>query len=228
MELMDQESKIIVDPEKSALLIVDLQPDFMPGGALPVAEGDQIVQPVGDLARSGLFRLILATQDWHPAGHVSFASSHSGRQPFDVIELYGHPQVLWPDHCVQGTVGAEIHPDLPMNGISAVIRKGMDPRCDSYSGFRNNWNARGERPPTGLAGYLEELQIADLFLCGLARDFCVKWSAEDAADAGLRAWLLWDLTRPVDPSSDDNVRSDMTAHGIRILNSRQLCHATKS
>jgi nicotinamidase/pyrazinamidase len=216
------EPKVAVEPEKSALLVVDLQPDFMPGGALPVVEGDQIVQPVSELARSGLFRIVLATQDWHPGGHISFASAHPGRHPFDVIQLYGHPQMLWPDHCVQGTAGAEIHAALPMNGISAIIRKGTDPRCDSYSGFRNNWNARGERPPTGLAGYLEELGITDLFLCGLARDFCVKWSAEDAADAGFHASLVWDLTRSVDPSSDESVRGDLASRGVRILNSRQL------
>jgi nicotinamidase/pyrazinamidase len=216
------EAKVIVDPEKSALLVVDLQPDFMPGGALPVAEGDRIVLPACGIARSGVFRVILATQDWHPTGHVSFASSHAGRRPFDVIDLYGHPQTLWPDHCVQGTAGAEIHSALPMNAVAAIIRKGTDPLCDSYSGFRNNWNSKSERPQTGLAGYLKDLGITDVFLCGLARDFCVKWSAEDAAAAGFRTWVLWDLTRPVDPSSDEKVRSDLVSRGVHIINIDQL------
>jgi nicotinamidase/pyrazinamidase len=216
------EAKVIVDPEKSALLVVDLQPDFMPGGALPVAEGDRIVVPVCELLRSGVFRVMLATQDWHPRGHVSFASSHAGRRPFDVIDLYSHPQTLWPDHCVQGTAGAMIHSSCPMDAVAAIIRKGTDPLCDSYSGFRNNWNSMGERPPTGLAGYLKDLGITDAFLCGLARDFCVKWSAEDAAAAGFRTWVLWDLTRPVDPSSDEKVRSDLVSRGVHIINIDQL------
>jgi nicotinamidase/pyrazinamidase len=216
------EPKVIVDPEKSALLVVDLQPDFMPGGALPVAEGDRIVVPVCGIVRSGVFRVILATQDWHPKRHVSFASSHAGRRPFDVIDLHGHPQTLWPDHCVQGTACAMIHSALPMDAVAAIIRKGTDPLCDSYSGFRNNWNLKGERPPTGLAGYLKDLGITDVFLCGLARDFCVKWSAEDAAAAGFRAWFLWDLTRPVDLSSDEKVRSDLVSRGVHIINTDQL------
>jgi nicotinamidase/pyrazinamidase len=225
---MRGEPKIRVDPEKSALLIVDLQPDFMPGGALPVAEGDRIVVPIGGVARSGIFHVIIATQDWHPAGHVSFASRHAGRRPFDVIDLYGHRQTLWPDHCVQGTARAELHRDLPMDAVAAIIRKGTDPLCDSYSGFRNNWNAQGGRPPTGLAGYLAERGIADVFLCGLARDFCVKWSAEDASAAGFRTWFLWDLTRPVDQSTDEHVRNDLTSRGVQILDSSQLMDAAKS
>ena len=219
---MKSESKVTVDPERSALLVVDLQPDFMPGGALPVAEGDRIVLPISALARSGIFHLILATQDWHPTGHVSFASSHVGRRPFDVIDLYGHPQTLWPDHCVWGTAGAELHRGLSMDAVAAIIRKGTDPLCDSYSGFRNNWNAKSERPPTGLAGYLQELGVTDVFLCGLARDFCVKWSAEDAAEAGFRAWFLWDLTRPVNSSSDETVRGDLISRGVCIISSDQL------
>lgn len=225
---MNSEPKLTVDPERSALLVVDLQPDFMPGGALPVAEGDRIVSPIARIASAGHFRAVVATQDWHPAGHISFASSHAGRRPFDVIDLNGHPQTLWPDHCLQGTAGAAIHHGLLMDGIAAIIRKGTDAHCDSYSGFRNNWNAKGERPPTGLAGYLSELGIADVFLCGLARDFCVKWSAEDASAAGFRAWFLWDLTRPVDPSSDENVRSDLESRGVQVLHSARLEAATKS
>lgn len=213
---------IKVDRERSALLLIDIQPDFMPGGALPVAEGDRILEPVIRLMQSGLFPRILATQDWHPVSHVSFAGSHPGRRPFETMDLYGHPQTLWPDHCVQGAAGAELHHDLPMSAIAAIVRKGMDPACDSYSGFRNNWNSRGERPPTGLGGCLKELGVADVFLCGLARDYCVKWSAEDAAETGFRSWFLWDLTRPVDPSSDESVRHDLVSLGVRIISADQL------
>jgi len=211
-----------IDSEKSALLLVDIQPDFMPGGALAVGGGDGIIEPVCRLMGSGGFRAMLATQDWHPVGHVSFASSHPGSRPFDVIDLYGRAQTLWPDHCVQGTSGAEIHRDIPTNALGAVIRKGTNPLCDSYSGFRNNWNSRGERKATGLGGYLKELGISDLFLCGLARDFCVKWSAQDAAEAGFNTWFIWDLTRPVDPASDESVRRDLLQHGVRIIGSDQL------
>lgn len=206
-----------VDRDTTALLLVDIQPDFMPGGALPVPEGDAIIPPVRELLEADLFGLYVATQDWHPAGHISFASSHPGKKPLDVIELYGHEQVLWPDHCVQGTPGAELHRDLPWEKVSVIIRKGVDPKVDSYSGFRNNWNPKGERPPTGLAGYLRDRGISTLYVCGLARDYCVKWTAEDAAREGFRVHFLWDLTRPVDPSSDDRVRRDLEEAGVAIL-----------
>ncbi len=206
-----------MEATNAALIIVDLQPDFMPGGALPVAEGDRIVGPVSRLVRSKRFRTVIATQDWHPPGHVSFASSHPGRQLFETIELYGRPQTLWPDHCLQGTAGAELHRALSTDSVAAIIRKGTDPACDSYSGFRNNWNAEGKRPPTGLAGLLKELGIAEVFLCGLARDFCVYWSARDAVEAGFRASVFWDLTRPVDPASDERIRRDLLTLGVEII-----------
>jgi len=211
--------------QRSALLLVDIQPDFLPGGALAVGDGNAIIAPVGELMRSNRFGVLVATQDWHPRNHVSFASQHSGEQPFDQIELYGHPQTLWPDHCVQGTPGAALHPHLDWNPVEAVIRKGTDPRCDSYSGFRNNWNADGERPPTGLAGYLRERNIDTVFCCGLARDFCVKWTAEDAAAAGFTTYVLWDLSRSVDPTSDEQVRADLDAAGVRIVASSMLAPA---
>jgi nicotinamidase/pyrazinamidase len=204
-------------PRRAALLVIDVQPDFLPGGALAVADGDAILAPLRALLDRDAFALCVATQDWHPRGHVSFASSHPGRRPFEVIEVHGHEQTLWPDHCVQGTPGAALHPDVPWERISAVIRKGADPAVDSYSGFRNNWDAAGDRPPTGLAGYLRERGVADVYLCGLARDFCVKWSAEDAAAAGFRTRVLWDLTRPVDPASDERVRRDLERAGVEIL-----------
>jgi nicotinamidase/pyrazinamidase len=211
-----------IDRRRAALLLVDIQPDFLPGGALPVPEGDRILEPIRDLLDRDLFGLYVATQDWHPANHVSFASRHEGKKPMDVIELYGHEQVLWPDHCVQGTPGAELHDDVDWNRVSAVIRKGTDPRVDSYSGFRNNWSPEGERPPTGLAGYLTERGIRDVWLCGLARDYCVKWSAEDAAAEGFETRVLWDLTRPVDPASDYATRADLEKAGVGIVDSQSL------
>jgi nicotinamidase/pyrazinamidase len=200
----------------TALLLVDIQPDFLPGGALAVPDGDAILDPVRRLVEQDPFDLYVATQDWHPPGHISFASQHPGRSPLDVIELYGHPQVLWPDHCVQGSPGAELHPAIPWQRVSAIIRKGADAATDSYSGFRNNWDRDGERPATGLLGYLREHGVGHVFLCGLARDYCVKWSAEDAAAAGLRTTVLWELTRPVDPTSDDDVRRDLERAGVEV------------
>jgi nicotinamidase/pyrazinamidase len=205
------------DPTPTALIAVDLQPDFMPGGALPVAEGDRVVEPIARLVRSGEFGLVVATQDWHPPGHASFASAHPGKKPFEVITLHGYEQVLWPDHCIQGTPGAALHRGLPLERVDAIIRKGMDPRVDSYSGLRNNWDARGERPPTGLTGYLRDRGVLRVTVCGLARDYCVKWTAEDAADAGFGVRFLWDLTRPVDPASDARARSELRAKGVEVV-----------
>ena len=215
-------SSIDIKTDHSALLLVDIQPDFMPGGALPVGEGDQILPVVKQFMTSDRFAVQVATQDWHPPGHVSFASSHPPRKPFDVIELHGHDQTLWPDHCVQGTENAQLHPDLPWDRVAAIIRKGMDPQCDSYSGFRNNWNARGERPTTGLSGYLQARGISDVFVCGLARDICAKWTTEDAGEAGFNVWFIWDATRGVDPEADDNVRHDLTKLGVQIIHAEQL------
>lgn len=208
--------------QSSVLLLVDIQPDFMPGGALAVENGDKILPLVRKLMESERFGLQVATQDWHPPGHASFASSHEGRKPFETIEMHGHPQTLWPDHCMQGTGGARLHPDLPWHHVAAVIRKGMDPDCDSYSGFRNNWDAQGQRPETGLGGYLRERGVSEVYVCGLARDICVKWTAEDAADAGFRVFYLWDATRGVDPGADDKVREDLAAKGIAIVTTEQV------
>lgn len=210
------------DREHAALLVVDVQPDFMPGGALPVSEGDRILAPLRRLLESGRFRHRVATQDWHPPGHISFASRHSGRAPFDTLGLYGHPQMLWPDHCIRGTAGAALHPALPWERVDLILRKGTDPQVDSYSGFRNNWDPRGERPPTGLAGYLRERGVREVYLCGLAREVCVKWTAEDAVEAGFRTRLLWDLTRAVDPGADEALRADLTRRGVEIITSDRL------
>jgi nicotinamidase/pyrazinamidase len=205
------------DRARSALLLVDIQPDFLPGGALAVAGGDTILAPVRALVESRAHCCVVATQDWHPDGHISFASSHAGREPFQTMSLYGREQVLWPDHCIAGTPGAALHDSLPLVHVDAIIRKGTDAHVDSYSAFRNNWNEHGERPPTGLAGYLRERGVDRVSICGLARDFCVRWTAEDAVELGFEATVLWQLTRAVDPASDPAVRAALAACGVRIV-----------
>lgn len=199
-----------------ALIVVDLQLDFLPGGALAVPGGERILAPVAELMASGRFRDIVATQDWHPRDHVSFASQHPGRKPYEPIELHGREQMLWPDHCVAGSPGAALHPALPWDRARAIVRKGMDRAVDSYSGFRNNYDADGERRPTGLAGYLRELGIARICVCGLARDYCVRATAEDAAELGFATTVLWDSTQPVAATSDDATRTALQRAGVMI------------
>ena len=210
---------------RSALILVDVQPDFMPGGTLACHEGDAIVPGIDALLRQRRFRHVVATQDWHPRGHVSFASAHPGRTPFEQITLYGQPQTLWPEHCVQGTPGAELHPDIDWSALDAVIRKGSDPGVDSYSGFRENHGPHGSRPSTGLAGWLRERGVDGVVVCGLARDVCVLWTAQDALDLGFRASVLWDLSRPVTPASDEATRATLQAQGIGIVMSAELAAA---
>lgn len=209
-------------PDNAVLLLVDIQPDFMPGGALAVETGDEILSPVRQLMESDRFELQVATQDWHPPGHISFASNHAGRKPLEDIHLHGHSQTLWPDHCVQGTAGAQLHPDLPWERVAAIVRKGTDPQTDSYSGFCNNWNAAGQRPPTGLAGYLRERNVHEVYVCGLARDVCVRWTAEDGVEAGFKMYFLWDATRSIDPSGDENLRQTLIDLGVTVMMTDQL------
>jgi nicotinamidase/pyrazinamidase len=175
-----------------ALLVVDIQNDFCPGGALPVPEGDQIVPVVNRLAAG--FNHVLLTQDWHPAGHRSFASRHPGRRPYEVVEVEYGPQVLWPDHCVQGTQGAEFHPDFESTRAELILRKGFRPDIDSYSAFFEN----DKSTPTGLAGYLRDRGIHTVYLCGLATDFCVLWSSRDGRRLGLEITVIEDATRGID------------------------------
>ena len=205
-----------IHPDSTALLVIDLQPDFMPGGALPCHEGDAVVPGIAGLLASGAYRTVVATQDWHPPGHASFASSHRGRDPFETIELHGHPQVLWPDHCVQGTPGAALDPRVDWSPLDLVLRKGSNPQVDSYSALRENIGPDGSRPPTGLAGWLRERGIEELHMCGLARDYCVLWSAQDAVEAGFRVRFLWQLTRPVTPEGDAPTRAALNAVGASL------------
>jgi len=213
---------IEIDRDHDALLVVDMQPDFMPGGALPIAEGDEVVGHIAALLRRGLTRTVAATQDWHPPDHVSFASQHPGRAPYDAIELYGREQVLWPPHCVQGSPGAALHAGLPLEPLSIIVRKGQDRLVDSYSGFRDNHGPGGARPPTGLAGYLRERGVQRVLICGLALDFCVVWTALDAVAMGFRAVLLRDLTRPVTPEGEARAIEDLTRAGVVVAETGDL------
>jgi nicotinamidase/pyrazinamidase len=210
---------------RAALIVVDVQPDFMPGGALACHEGDAIVPGVDHLLRSRVFSHVVATQDWHPRGHASFASSHPGHVAFEQIALHGQPQTLWPDHCVQGTPGAALHPAVDWSALDVVIRKGSHPAVDSYSSFRENHGPAGARPSTGLAGWLRERGVDEVFVCGLARDVCVLWTAQDAVDLGFRASVLWDLSRPVTPASDDATRAALQAGGIAIVDAARILAA---
>jgi nicotinamidase/pyrazinamidase len=195
----------------NALLIIDLQNDFCPGGALAVPEGDQIVPLVNDLQKK--FDLVVATQDWHPADHGSFAANHPGRKPGEAIELAGLRQILWPVHCVQGTPGAELHPGLERSAIERVFRKGENPFVDSYSGFFDN----GHRHATGLGEYLKDRGVASVHLCGLATDYCVKCTALDAVQLGFETFLIEEACRSVNLNPGDVVRAieEMLANGVR-------------
>ena len=201
-------------PERTALIVVDVQPDFMPGGALACHEGDAIVAGIDRLLRARRFGTVVATQDWHPAGHASFASSHAGQRPFATIALHGQPQTLWPDHCVQGTPGAALHPAIDWTAADLILRKGTNPLVDSYSGFRENHGPHGTRPSTGLAGWLRERGVDEVVVCGLARDVCVLWTAQDAVALGFKASLAWELSRPVTPAHDAATRTALVEHGI--------------
>lgn len=200
----------------TALIVVDLQPDFMPGGALPCPDGNAIVPGIAALLASDRYSTVVATQDWHPATHASFASQHPGSKPFEQISLHGHPQTLWPDHCVQGSAGARLHPGVDWNRADLILRKGNRPDVDSYSGFRENYGPDGTRPSTGLAGWLHDRGITEVHVCGLARDYCVLWTAQDAASAGFKVTFLWDLTRPVSQANDATVTQSLDSAGVAI------------
>ena len=175
-----------------ALLVIDMQSDFLPGGALAVADGDAILPGINALSRQ--FEHVILTQDWHPAGHISFASAHPGKNPFvDSVDAPYGRQTLWPDHCVQGSPGAELAPDLRIPHAELILRKGFRQGIDSYSAFEENDKAT----PTGLAGYLRERGFKRLFFCGLAYDFCVGFSALDAVRLGFAAIVMKDLSRAV-------------------------------
>jgi nicotinamidase/pyrazinamidase len=213
---------IVIDPATDILGLIDVQPTFMPGGELAVTDGDAVLAPINRLL-AGPFRHAFATQDWHPPGHVSFASSHA-LAPYDEIELAYGRQTLWPDHAVQGSAGAAIHPDVAQPRIAVVVRKGYLPHIDSYSAFFENDRATA----TGLDGWLRAKGFRRLFLCGLATDFCVAWSAEDAAGLGYETHLIEDACRGIGlPRADgrttlDHARERLAGRGVRFLTSTDL------
>ncbi len=209
-----------IDPRRDALLVVDLQRDFLPGGALGVGGGDEVVAPIAALMPA--FGTVVVTQDWHPPGHVSFASAHPGRRPYELLQLPQGPQELWPDHCVQGSPGAALHPALPDAPVSLVLRKGTRREVDSYSTFRENVGPDGRRPSTGLGAWLKARGVARAFLCGLARDFCVRASAVDGAEEGLEVVVLDDLTRAVFPERRAEVDAVLARAGVRLSESAAI------
>lgn len=199
-----------------ALILVDIQNDFLPGGALAVPKGDEVI-PVANKV-SPKFDLVVATQDWHPRDHGSFAANHPGKKPGDVIDLHGLRQVLWPVHCVQNTRGAEFGPGLDVSRVRKVIRKGTDPAIDSYSGFFDN----DHRKSTGLADYLREQKVTEVFVMGLATDYCVKFTALDAVQrAGLKATLIEDGCRGINlrPGDVEAAVKEMREAGVKVVRS---------
>jgi nicotinamidase/pyrazinamidase len=201
-----------------ALLLVDVQNDFLPGGALPVPHGDEVVPVANRLMPH--FEVVVATQDWHPADHGSFASRHPGRKVGDGVDLAGLPQVLWPDHCVQGTPGADFAPGLAVAGLRKVFRKGTDPTIDSYSGFFDN----GHRKATGLGDFLKACGVTEVYVMGLATDYCVKATVLDAVGLGLKTWLVEEGCRGVDLHPGDVQRAvkEMVRAGVRVVRSQDI------
>lgn len=194
-----------------ALLVVDLQNDFLPGGSLAVAEGDSIIPVINSIQTD--FDLIVATQDWHPRDHKSFASQHPEKRSFEVIDLNGLPQVLWPDHCVQGTLGAAFSKAWHSDSIAAIFRKGMDVAVDSYSGFYDN----DKRNTTGLLGFLKDKGVTEVYVCGLAADFCVYYTAVDAVEAGFETFYLEFATKAIDVDGYCQAKKVMLSKGIKMV-----------
>ena len=202
---------------QTALVVVDVQNGFVTGGCLAVPRGEEVVPVINRIAAA--FANAVLTQDWHPSGHASFASSHVGKRPYDVVELAYGRQVLWPDHCIQGTADAALHVDLNVPQAQLVLRKGFHPQVDSYSAFQE----ADRTTQTGLDGYLKQRGITRLFVAGLATDFCVAWTAIDACRAGYETWVVEDATRAIDvDGSLDAAWRDMAAQGVFRIQSREL------
>ena len=197
---------------KTALLVIDVQNDFCPAGALAVVGGNEIVPYINkEMVK---YDCVVLTQDWHPKGHSSFATSHEGKNPLDSIKMPYGDQVLWPDHCVQGSKGAEFHPELNIEQANAIIRKGSDPRIDSYSAFFEN----DRKTPTGLDGYFKSLEIDNINLVGLATDFCVNYSAQDAANLGYKVSVLEKMCRAIDLNGSlAAAKSEMQNCGVEFI-----------
>ncbi|WP_430613287.1 bifunctional nicotinamidase/pyrazinamidase [Flavobacterium sp. JP2137] len=198
-----------------ALIVVDLQNDFLEGGALAVSDSDKIIPMINEI--QPYFDLVVATQDWHPPHHQSFASEHPGHHVFDLIDLHGLPQVLWPVHCVQNTPGAAFSTQWDSRVVEAIFRKGMDKTVDSYSGFFDN----GKRKDTGLAAYLLGRGVTQVYVAGLAADFCVYYSAMDAVDAGFKTYFLDFATQAISQQALEEAKVEMIKKGIQILNAKE-------
>ena len=197
---------------KTALLVIDVQNDFCPAGALEVAGGNEIIPYINE--EMAKYDCVVLTQDWHPKGHSSFATSHEGKNPLELIKMPYGDQVLWPDHCVQGSKGAEFHPDLNIEQANAIIRKGSNPFIDSYSAFFEN----DRKTPTGLDGYFKSLEIDNINLVGLATDFCVNYSAQDAANLGYKVSVLEKMCRAIDLNGSlAAAKSEMQDCGVEFI-----------
>lgn len=209
---------MLIDTTKAAFIAVDIQNDFCPGGALAVPEGDAVIPLINRLAEG--FKLCVATQDWHPRGHISFASTHPGARAYDPTVVAGRDATLWPDHCVQGTVGADFHPAFRVEPYRLVIRKGFRQNLDSYSAFFENDGTT----PTGLDGYLRGLGASTVVIAGLALDYCVHYSALDAAKLGYRVYVVRDATRAVGspPGSVERALADLAVRGVAIIESGEV------
>lgn len=194
-----------------ALIVVDIQNDFLQGGSLAVQGGNEIIPVINSIQEK--FDLVIATQDWHPKGHKSFASQHSNKSVYDKIDLNGIEQVLWPDHCVQGTVGAEISSELNQNKIEAIFRKGMNITIDSYSGFYDN----GKLKCTGLGDFLKGIGVKEIFVCGLAADYCVYFTAKDALELGFTSTIIENATKAIDVSNFENIKRNFIQSGGNII-----------
>ena len=200
----------------NALIIVDVQNDFLPGGALAVKDGDLVIPVINKLQSH--FELVVATQDWHPADHKSFASMHPGKKLFDEIMLDGLPQVLWPDHCVQETEGAQFSSLLSTKKIEAILRKGMDKNIDSYSGFFDN----GKKKATGMGGYLKGRGATAIYVCGLAGDYCVNFTAVDGLELGFESTIITDATFPIDEQNFKKAMEIFISKGGRLIGSGEV------
>lgn len=199
-----------------ALIVIDMQNDFMPGGALAVQEADRLIPIINALQLH--VDLVVATQDWHPRGHISFASSHEGKNPFEKIMLNGYEETLWPDHCIQGTWGADFPDQLNTQKIAAIFRKGMNLEVDSYSGFYDNHHLVS----TGLSGYLHEKKIQTLYFCGVAADVCVYFTIKDALTEGFKCVLIQDASQPLDPRHYLDLQEELVSKGVHIVLSSQF------
>lgn len=195
----------------TALIIVDMQNDFLPGGALAVAGGDIIIPEINRLTIE--YDLVVATQDWHPHNHGSFASQHEGARPFDMGQLGGMPQVMWPDHCVQGSFGADLSRELDQERVEAIFRKGMNPEIDSYSAFFDN----GKLKATGLEGYLRGRGVTEVHICGLAADYCVWYTAKDAIELGFEVVIMLDAVKAINPEEFEKIKQEFLGLGGKLM-----------